>query len=139
MPQRRTSLLTHFRNVLCYLFLIVATLCEAYSALAIALDRFVPRWYSTLGWLFLTVPCALVVGLLLMYANRTRLAFYLIASSLSLYAMLICLDDYQGPAGRCDWMFAIGSVAFCALGVLAARAVSRQLSAKGAAAQEYSS
>ncbi len=123
VPEIRTSVPIGIRDALCYLFLILAALCEAYSAAAIALDRFAAPWYRILGWFLFVLPGALVVGLLLLYANRGRLGFYLSATSLSLYAVLVFLDTYQGPAERGDWIFEVVWVAFCALGIVAARSL----------------
>jgi hypothetical protein len=120
---RKANLLISFRNLLCYSFLILAIISEAYSTLAIALDRFAPSWYRVLGWFLLTLPLALSAGLLLLYANRRRLAFYLSAASLLLYAALVFVDAYQAPAERGDWIFECAWVAFCALGVFAAKSL----------------
>ena len=38
LSKRAANSLIRVRNVLCYLFLILAVLCEAYTVLAIALD-----------------------------------------------------------------------------------------------------
>ena len=125
LSKSKTNLLIRLRNVLCCLFLIMAVFCEAYTVLAIALDRFVPTWYRALGWFLLISPSALAVGLLLIYANQKRLAFYLSATSLSLYAMLTCLEIYQSQTVRGDWMFLSGWLAFCAIGIMAAKSLSR--------------
>ncbi len=120
LPEYKKDLLMRVRNAACYLFLILALLCEGYSAVAIALDRFAPSWYRTLGWFLLTVPCALAGGVFLLYANRRRLGFYLSAASLLLYAALICVDAYLGNAER-GWIFEGIWLAFCALGIVAAK------------------
>jgi hypothetical protein len=136
----KTNVLIRIRNVLCLLFLILAILCEAYSVAAIALDQFAPSWYRTLGWLFFILPFALTSGLLLLYANRRRLGFYLSAMSFSLYAGLVCLDAYQGPAERGDWIFEVAWLAFCAIGILAAKALMcRPMRVSPTDAQECSS
>jgi hypothetical protein len=124
----KTSLLIRICNVFCLFLLILAVLCEAYTVLAIALDRFVPAWYRTLGWLLLIIPGALALGLFLIYANRRRLAFCLSATSLSMYAMLNFLDAYQGHAERGDWIFEAGWLVFCAICIVAARYLSRPIS-----------
>ena len=123
VTESRTSLQIRIRNALCFLFLILAILSEGYTVLAIALDRFLPSWYRSVGWFLLVLPCALSVGLLLLYANRRRLGFYLSAASLSLYAALVCLDAHQAPAERGDWVFEGIWLAFCALGVGAAKSL----------------
>lgn len=123
VPESMTSLPIRLRNALCCLFLMLAVLCEAYTVAAIALDQFAQSWYRTLGWLLFALPTALVVGLLLLYANCRRFGFYLIATSLALYALLVCLDAYQGPAARGDWIFVGAWLAFCALGIVAARSL----------------
>jgi hypothetical protein len=125
-------------NVLCYLFLILAVFCEAYTVVAIALDRFVPAWYRALGWCLLIAPGALAVGLLLIYANQKRLAFCLSSTSLSLYAVLNCLDTFRSHVERGDWIFFSGWLAFCAVGILAARFLSRPAMADRADVQEDS-
>jgi sorbitol-specific phosphotransferase system component IIC len=127
------------RNVLCCLFLVLAVFCEAYTVLAIALDRFVPAWYRALGWFLLIAPGALAVGLLLIYANRKRLAFCLSAASLSLYAMLLCLETFRSHVEPGDWIFFCGWLTFCAVGILAARFLSRSVMVDRADVQEYSS
>jgi hypothetical protein len=138
LSKSKFNLLIRIRDVLCCLFLILAVFCEAYTILAIALDRFVPSWYRAVGWLFLIAPCALAVGLPLIYANQRRLAFYLSAASLSLYAMLICLDTYQSHVRPGDWMFFFGWLAFCAVGILAAKLLSRPTTLNPTDIQEYS-
>lgn len=119
--------LIRIRTVLCCLFLILAGFCEAYTVLAIALDRFVPAWYRVLGWFLLIVPGALAVGLLLIYANRKRLAFCLSATSLSLYAMLLCLETFRSNVKPGEWIFFCGWLTFCAVGIVAARFLSRSM------------
>ncbi len=42
LSRSTANLLIRIRTVLCCLFLILAVFCEAYTVLAIALDRFVP-------------------------------------------------------------------------------------------------
>jgi hypothetical protein len=111
------------RSILCFSFLILAVLSEAYSVAAIALDRFAPTWYRTLGWVLFLLPCALAVGLFLLYADRGRAGFYLSATSLSMYALLVCMDAYQGPAERGDWIFVGVWVTFCAIGIVAAKSL----------------
>jgi Na+-transporting NADH:ubiquinone oxidoreductase subunit NqrE len=139
LSKRTANSLIRIRNVLCYLFLILAAFCEAYTVLAIALDRFVPAWYRALGWFLLIAPGALAVGLLLIYANRKRLAFGLIATSLSLYALLNCLDTFRSHVERADWIFFSGWLAFCAVGIVAARFLSGPLTGNRADVQEYQS
>ena len=121
--ESKTGVLIRIRNAVCFSLLILALLCEGYSVVAIALDQFAPSWYRTLGWFLLVLPCALLIGLLLFYANRRRLGFYLSAASLSLYAALICLDAYQGHAERGGWIFEGIWLAFCALGIAAAKSL----------------
>lgn len=139
LSRSKANLLIRIRTVLCCLFLILAVFCEAYTVLAIALDRSVPAWYRALGWLLIIAPGALAVGLLLIYANRKRLAFCLSATSLSLYAMLNCLETFRSHVGRGDWIFFSGWLAFCAIGILAARFLSGPVTVNRAAVQEYSS
>jgi hypothetical protein len=122
-PGSKTNLLNRLRNVLCVFYLILAVLSEGYTVVSIALDRFVPAWYRTLGWFLLVLPCALALGLLLLYANRRRLALYLSVASLSLYAVLVCLDTHRGPAVRGDWIFEVIWIAFCAGGIVAAKSL----------------
>lgn len=119
--ENRLSPPVRIRNVLCFLCLILAVFSEGYTAAAIALDSFVPTWYRTLGWLLFALPCALAFGLLLFHANRRRLGFYLCATSLSLYAVLLLLDLNEGHAERGDWIFLGIWLSFCAIGILAAR------------------
>lgn len=128
VSESKASFSVRIRNVLSYLFLLLAALREAYAVLAIALDRFAPSWYRTLGRILFIVPFALVVGLLLFYANRVRLGFYLSVTSLSLYAVLICLDTFQGPTERGDWLFLGVWLAFCAIGIFATRSLYRSIS-----------
>jgi hypothetical protein len=137
MQMSTTALLIRIRTVLCYLFLTLAVLCEAYTVLAIALDRLVPAWYRILGWLLLIIPGSLALGLLFIYANRKRVAFYLIVTSLSLYAMLLCLDTFRNKVGPGDWIFFSGWLAFCAMGVVAARFLSGPAVVNSAEVQEY--
>lgn len=121
LSKSKTSMLIRVRNVLCLFLLILAVLSESYTVLAIALDQFAEHWYRTLAWLLLILPFALASGLFLLYANRRRLAFFLSATSLTLYAVLICLEVYLGPAERGDWIFEGAWLAFCAIGIFAAK------------------
>lgn len=138
LSRSKVNLLIRICDVVCCLFLILAVFCEAYTVLAIALDRFVLIWHRAVGWLFLIAPCALAAGLLLIYANQKRLAFYLSATSLSLYAMLNCLDTYQGHVRQGDLIFLFGWLAFCAVGILAAKLLSRPATLNRTGVQEYS-
>jgi len=121
VSESNRSLPIRIRDVLCFFFLILAALCEAYTVAAIALDRFVPPWYRTLGWSLFTLPIALAVGLLLLYGDRRRYGFYISAMSLSLYAVLVCFDAHRGPAEQSDWIFEGVYITFCAIGVVAAK------------------
>jgi hypothetical protein len=123
IPEGRASFLIRIRNALSYSLLTLAALCEAYSAAAIALDGFAASWYRTLGWFLFVLPGALVIGLFLLYADRGRLGFCLSATSLSLYSLLVVLDAYLAPSERGDWIFEIAWVAFCALGIAAAKSL----------------
>ena len=127
-------LLARVRDTLCVLCLIAFILSEAYSAAAIALDQFAPSWERTVGWFLLILPTALTLGLvLLLYANLRRTGFYLATSSLFLYAVLICAEAYRGPAERGDWIFGGFWLAFCAIGILAAKLLmSRSTPSSGA-------
>jgi hypothetical protein len=121
LDENRRSPMVRIRNFLCFLLLALAVFSEGYTAAAISLDRFVPHWYRTVGRLLFVLPCALAFGLLLFYANLRRLGFCLCATSLSLYAVVIFLDLSQGRAERGDWIFVGGWLAFCAVGIFAAR------------------
>ncbi len=121
VDDNRLSLPVRIRNFLCFLWLILAVFSEGYTAVAIALDRFVPHWYRILGWLLLILPCALAFGLILFYASLRRVAFYLCVTSLSLYGVIIFLDLGQGHSERGDWVFVGVWPAFCAIGIFAAR------------------
>jgi len=139
VPESTANAWSRVRKVLCYSFLILAVLCEGYTVLAIALDRFGPAWYRDLGWLLFIIPFGLAAGLLLIYANQRRVAFFLCTTSLSLYALLDILDTYQGHAERGDLIFMAGWLAFCLVGVVAARWLSRLKSVNRSDVQEYSS
>jgi hypothetical protein len=56
-----------------------------------------------------------------------------------MYALLIFLDDYQSHAGRGDWVFEVGWLAFCTVGIAAAKSLSRPMSVNRTDLQEYSS
>lgn len=51
------------------------------------------------------------------------------ATSLSLYGLLLCLEAYQGPGEKGDWIFELVRLAFCATGIVAAKAMSGPMAA----------
>lgn len=121
VPACRLSPLARIRNLLCILWLVFAVFSEGYSAFAIALDRFEPNWFRIVGWLLLVLPCVLAIGLLLLYANLKRVGFYLCAMSLSFYVLIIFFDVIREHAERADWIFASIWLAFCTIGIYAAK------------------
>jgi cytochrome bd-type quinol oxidase subunit 2 len=123
-------LLIRIRDALSVLALILLLLSEAYTAVAIVLDRneFTSEpWEHTLGWLLFLIPCALVLGLVfLLNAGRRELGFRLAAMSLLLYAALVCFDAYREPMDDGDWISVTIWLAFCAIGIVAAKLLMRR-------------